>query len=177
MRRLSPSEFRLLIAFTAAVLGVAAYLAIDRGLSIKADLENKLRTALTERQLSEQLLAEGPMWQQRGQWLQERLPRFASSSIAAPRMQVDAKAAAERHRISLKSQNFIPKSELPQNPAADTVGLTMELTGQLQNLVAFLHEMQQPGRFIDIRQLTLRPEGDSGAIHCELDLIQYFREG
>jgi hypothetical protein len=139
-------------------------------------LENKLQTARNERQLSEQLLAEGPMWEQRGQWLRDRLPRFASSSVAAPRMQVDAKAAAERHGISLKSQNFIPKSEIPENPAADAVGLTMELTGQLQNVVAFLHELQQPGRFIDIRQLTLRPEGEGSAIYCELDLIQYFRE-
>lgn len=177
MPRLSQSETRLLISFAAAIGLVAGVLLLQSGLHARSDLERRLKAALDQRAVNEALLSEAPMWETRRTWLQQQLPRYATATAASPAMQEAVKTTTERHGMTLKSQSFIPKSEIPENPAASAVGLRLELTGQLANVVAFLHDLQQPGRFIEIRELTLKPEGETGSLICTLALLQYFREG
>jgi hypothetical protein len=177
MPRLSPSEQRLLVIFLTVIGLVAGILLFGMGMKAKENLTQKLRLARTERSASESLLGEETMWKERGRWLDERLPRYASRNAASPRMQEAAKAAAERHGIKVVSQKFITESDLPENPAASVVGFSLDFSGQLPQVVSFLHELQQPGRFIEVRMLNMRPDGDTGNLICTLELLQYFREG
>ncbi len=178
MPRLKPSEARLAAALGFLLFAGALALLVRAGLEARARAIAELDLAREQRAISEELLAQAPMWRERSQWLTDALPRFPSRTEASPATQRTVKSAAEQHGLQVTAQSFLDTGEA-RTAAAEEAGVAMTLRGSVEQTVRFLHEIQQPGRFIDVRRLSLKPdeaEGADGMVICMLELVQYFRE-
>ena len=49
----------------------------------------------------------------------------------------------------------------------DSAGLKIEISGNEESVVKWVHSLQQPNKFIGVSGLKIEPDADSGLLRCE----------
>lgn len=174
MRPLTHNEKMLSLAVGTCVFLIANMLGI-RWLageirSWRADIE-QLETQIAA---SEQVMEEAPYWNARQEWIASHpLPVFDESQSTAVFLQdIDS---------GLRQQNLKVDSKVPM--AAElfgslaTIDVELKVEGRLEDIVRWLHAVQQPGQYHLVRRFKLNQAGNKNTMQMEIRLGRVFRTG
>ncbi len=172
MRSLTSKEKKLL----AWLLGTLFLLLNVVGLRVFLDRQRALKKDIAT--LQEQLaannavLAEQPVYEERGEWLDRNQPADDISTT-----EDDAKfyefveSSAKRSGLE-----YTRKAGGPLPPTGDYVEVfdSSQVKGTLESVVKWLSELQQPKAFRAIKQLTIK-SGEPPQLVCDVEVARWYR--
>jgi len=119
------------------------------------------RAALTAKIVSEkrqlhslqELLSEGPLWEQREKWIQAKQPKLENPDQAGVQLLNHVQDLAKRHQVLPENVTLhTPEAR----PACISVGLELETKSPWAELISFLEELQTPEQFIALESASVK---------------------
>ncbi len=165
---------RILLGVLGAVVAVGFHVFVTEQLSARAErLRDELHRLELTRIEAETLLEEQEEWLGREAWLNARLPTFSSDEVAAQELLAAARSA-EAFSLKVDAMELL---EISATPPLVEAGIRIKMHGSLQNVCEWLHDVQQPDQFREIRHFALSPgtEASADSMTCELTLIRTYR--
>lgn len=155
----------LLILLAAAIGGKSL-------LERQAFVENELFRLRSESLELRSWLADREAILSRQSWLAEHLPPLVDSRKEG----LDFLESVEKRAHEIELQ-IMAKSILDPEKAPDWTAIPLRIStqGEFRKLVLLLYEIQQPGEFVMVREINVKPVGDSHDIITELELLKVFR--
>lgn len=173
MRKLSASELRLSAALGAALLiALLAFVGkwyLTRVAALKADIVQLEAT----RSEYVQLIEEKPFWVQRGEWMAAHPAEVYEGTASDSRFAEEIQRTVTGSGLIIESQDL--HEAVRQGSLAKSV---IELTarGSLEQLVRWLHAVQQPGRYVAVEALNLKKAGGDKEMSMRVRLAKIQRE-
>ena len=173
MRRLSPSESRLLMAFSAAVFIAVNLFAVR--------FWTRTRTALAgERHTLEAQVSEDKSWivlaadfETQRQWVTANPPPAMTSDQASTALIRHVRESAESQKLTITEEALVPTEGTTAFRSAD---LQLKLSGAFPDIVRFLFELQKTGTWRAVRKLSMKSDTTPPNALVELQIRQYFAE-
>ncbi|MEM8955855.1 MAG: hypothetical protein AAGD22_16995 [Verrucomicrobiota bacterium] len=164
MAQLKRSERILLTVF-----GVALFLVVNFFLYLKAS--SFLESAQGEYDAvellkleSDSLMAEKSLWDERAAWLNQNQPYFENGNVAETALLGALNQLAAENSLTVDDQDIGDRNVTPHYEQVEVV---FNLTGSLENILRWLHAVQQPGRFRAVTFCELKPEkSDASIVKC-----------
>lgn len=155
MRKLQPREIRLaVITASVVLLAVSVQMVATQTRSLR-ELSRKELSAQVERRQQQQLLAQKPGLIEQLTAIRGRLPRHPEGEDLKSELARQVQALANQSGLRLTGQTPEPESYLEDlNLYQASVRCTW--SGSSENLITFLHELNELGAVADIRDLRLR---------------------
>lgn len=173
MKLFTNQRERILAAALIGVVAIALHVVLADSMSrrgkVLKDEKRKLELALLE---ADTLLEEKEEWLAKRSWIYFRQPSFVSDEEAEKEMLRLADSATTR------SLEITGRELLEMTRKADTVeaGLRLQLSGEMEDLLTWLHQIQNPREFREVREFSLTPQGPgSSAVNCSLTMIRHYR--
>jgi hypothetical protein len=176
MRRLAPSEKRLLLLLCGAL-----FLAVNL-LGLRAFLQARtgLRKAITATRAE---IAESRGWIERGEILRPAVAWLDSHPM--PRLEPDAASAellktereeAEKAGLKVAEENLLPPQTSPQtSPQESSVALAVKLSGSFASLVKMLFALQTPSAWRTIDKISIKSDAQPPNVLVEMELRRQFQ--
>ena len=172
MNRLTPRERFLL----AAVIGVLFVLGngmllkwlSNRNAGLKADLAAKG----VEVKSMKALLAGSDQWAARDAWLTAVQPKLTNPQQAGVQLFDQVKEAARAYDVTLDNPVL---GGVEAAPSCRSVSVQVSTKSSWENLVKFLHAMQQPDQFIVFETATLQIDpGNATRMACQFKIAKWY---
>ena len=169
---MNPREKRLLIAtVVVAVLGLNYLVAmrlVSKNRRVKEDA-HRIEMAVVE---AESLLEQRDDWLQKSTWLDESQPLF--STVEAVETEILSSAdTAQDHDLEILQKRFEPIENVGQSTRGS---VSIKVRGEIKDVLAWLHHIQQPGQWQSVRKIRLEPgRDDISQLDCELTLDRWYR--
>lgn len=171
LRRLTKSEKRLLTIFGLALFAMANFY----GVSYLLDTEGALTQQLSELQATEKTsqiwLREKQFWLARKQWIDRQQPRVASGQVPQSELLQALTASAQANQLVIQEQSF---AELKNTANYQSVAVKLKLSGNLENVVKWLADLQQPEKFQAVTNLSLKSEEQPPKVNLELEVARWY---
>jgi hypothetical protein len=171
LRRLTKSEKRLLILFGLAVFVMANFY----GLSYLLDRESEVTRQLSELEANAKTnqiwLREKQFWLARKQWIERQQPRVRAGQVPQSELLQAMTASAQANQLVIQEQSF---AELKSTPSYQSVAVKLKLSGNLENVVKWLAEIQQPEKFQAVTNFSLKSEEQPPKVSLELEVARWY---
>ncbi len=170
MRQLNKSE-----QFLATFLGLAIFIvgnmaAISHMLALGRTLNTK-RSALNEQKLvADAWLAQSTLWGAREQWLQAARPAFTKEITPATLVR-QMQDLSKANGVKILDQNLLESADVT---GCHTFSIHLRLSGQLEQMVAWLHDLQTPSSFVECTAFVCHQGVDSAEMEWEITLTRYY---
>ncbi len=173
MREPTKSERTLMLllgGIFVALLLLFAWQALQKKLQEHRKEEAELRKQLADMQ---PWIGQEPLWVERRTWLQENPPEqwHRETSEADLVQQLQTSLAAQG--LDILNQRLIGAQDLA---GFREIAVQITLRGTTEKIVRWLHEVQQPGEFVAIRQFNLRADADKANLRAEVFLVRHYQE-
>jgi len=172
MRAPTKSEKFLLGIFGAMVLGFLGLVVwgwLQRSLAHQRSQEIVLREQTTE---LHRWQGEKETWESRGRWLAGNPPPPWQREDSEAAFVQDLQRSVAASGLEILSQRLAGSASLP---GFEEVTVQLTVRASTEELVRWLHGLQQPGRFLAVRQLNVRADGDKENLRAELQLTQFYQ--
>lgn len=120
------------------------------------------------------LLSSSETWDARAKWIDRKIPRFDSRNVAANYLlrNLGHEVADRGLRLTAHEIKQLDKFVALDDQSYDraTVGITIK--GEEKDIVALILELQTPGKFTGVDQMSL--ELDTYGLICHLQVSQWF---
>lgn len=117
-------------------------------------------------------LAEKPLWEARETWFQEKRPVLAAEDRAGVELLEEVSQLARNKSVQLVSQSLGVAAYQTEHTS---VAVQLETTSTWQALIAFLHEMQKPGKFLVFETANFkRDDKDETQMRCSFKIARWF---
>ena len=171
MKKISPSEVRLLLIFLGAVLVMGNVLLLRYGLNVSAENRKELETLREQLASYVKLKERSGYWAVRNAWRKENpLPTLDVSKSDS--------AFVEQVQQSLTSAGLRIEEQQLKDPVRKdgfvAIVLVLKVTGGLENHVRWMAEVQKPGRHLQIANFTLKAANEGSTMVATMELSQYF---
>ncbi len=168
----SRREIVLLGAFVLVVL-VAFHTILADSLSKRGErLEKQLHQLELAQIEAETLLEEKEVWLAKRAWIFHRQPEFVTDEDAEKELLRLADSAAARS-LQVTSRELL---EIQRRPDLVEAGIRLQLSGPMEDLITWLHQIQNPREFREIREFVLTPiPNDPNEVHCRLTVYRLYR--
>lgn len=128
----------------------------------------------TEVAAAKQVMLEEPYWHARQAWMENHpLPRYDEEQSLANFL--------EEMRAGLKQRNLKIESQQPMAPevlgSLATVDVALKVEGRLEDIVRWLHAVQQPGEYLLVRKFKLNQASGKNTMELDITLGRVFRTG
>ncbi len=135
----------------------------------------------------QELLGERGAWEQRHEWMEQTAPSYASRQEASAKLLELVEARAAAGGLTLEGKTFVQADAgagkaLPSGnaveaaaPVFQSVAVRVGATGSEQEVLKWIHSLQQPGEFVGVTDLTLTPEPEASALKSEVEVTLYYR--
>jgi hypothetical protein len=168
---LTKSEKRLLIIFGLAVFVMANFY----GLSYLLDTESEVTRQLSELEANAKTnqiwLREKQFWLTRKQWIERQQPRVSAGQVPQSELLQAMTASAQANQLVIQEQSF---AELKNTPNYQSVAVKLKLSGNLENVVKWLAEIQQPEKFQAVTNFSLKSEEQPPKVSLELEVARWY---
>jgi hypothetical protein len=171
LRKLTKSEKRLLTLFGFALFVTANFY----GISYLLDTENELNQHVDELKATAKTnqiwLKEKQFWLMRKQWIDRQQPRVGSGQVPQSELLQSVIASAQANQLVIQEQSF---AESKNTPNYQSVGVKLKLSGNLENVVKWLAELQQPEKFQAVTNFSLKSEEQPPKVSLELEVARWY---
>ena len=121
-----------------------------------------------------QVVQEAPYWHARQDWMNAHpLPAYDENQSLATLMQ-DLPAGIKRHNLKIEGQQPVGTEV---NGSLAVVEIDFKLEGRLEDIVRWLHSIQQPGQYFIVRNFVLKQTQGRNTMNLDIRLGRVFRTG
>jgi hypothetical protein len=162
----------LLVVFGLMVLGFLCIVAwgwVQRSLAQHRSQEIVLREQIEELRRWQ---GERSLWETRGRWLAENPPPVWKKEDSEASFVQDLQRSVASSGIEILSQRL---EESMTFPGFEEVTVQLTIRSSTEELVRWLHDIQQPGEFLAVGQLNIRVDGDKESLRAEVRLTRFYR--
>lgn len=172
MNRLTSRERFLLALFLGALFLVGNWMLLAGAFQRHARLRADLAAKRSELHSMEKLLSESGSWAEREAWMEAHLPKLENPEQGGVQLLDLVKTAARDHEVALESPEL---GGVESQSVCRSVSVQLAARCSWENLVRFLHAMQQPGRFIVFENVSLQADpANSGRVLCRFKISQWY---
>jgi hypothetical protein len=171
LRKLTKSERRLLIMFGLAVFVMANFYGISYLLDTESELNQRLGELEGTAKTNQIWLREKQFWLTRKQWIEHQQPRVNASEVPQSELLQAMTASAQANQLVIQEQSF---AESRNTPNYQSVAVRLKLSGNLENVVKWLAELQQPEKFQAVTSFTLKSEEQPPKVNLELEVARWY---
>jgi|GEM_PF-1290516 len=171
---LSPRERILGAAFAAVLLAIGAWFlwdALELRHAAAVRRQAELRAQISDAQ---GWLEKKALWEARAQWLAEGMKPALSANDASSQFLDQVQKSAAQQSLQISQQGL-----MDPEASAELLGVGAKLVfrGSLKDTARWLAERQQPGEFVELPLLELRPLPEAGQVECTAQLRRWFLQG
>lgn len=164
LQNLSPNERRLLM-----ILGMIAFAVINLFLwsylfQQQRNVSTKLAMLEREIQAANHWLQDEPLYQERVKWVNQKQPTLPNTGEASSQLLKIAQDSAAKYNLSI-SRNTLGDPEF--TPHYTEVTISMNVEGNMQDLVKWFAAIQEHGSFRFFKRLALKEKKDSENLTAE----------
>jgi len=171
MSQLNPREKQLLTALFGAIFLAANLFLLLYLKKTRQSLNAELSDLAAQSTVADAWLAEGKLWQERRNWLEKVQPRFPSAEDAQTALQQRLQDAASALGLEVSKQLIDPvESEAFYRQAA----IRLQITGEMEKVVRWLVELQQPAKFQSVTDFSLRSGKEAPTVICDLRVALWY---
>lgn len=152
MARLSKKELRLLIAFLATIFVAGNVLSLKGYLSALKGARSRIAAYTSQREGIDALLADRQYWEERQRWIEEHQPEIKDAGAAQGALIESLQKSARERGITILEQTILEPAVKPQY---HEVFVRLKLKAPMNEMIAWLAEIQAPERFTVINQFAL----------------------
>ena len=171
LRRLTKSERRLLIIFGLALFVMANFYVISYLLDTESELTQQLSEVTATAKTDQIWLREKQFWLARKRWIDRQQPRVGSGQVPQSELLQALTASAQANQLAIQEQSF---AELKNTANYQSVAVKLRLSGNLENVVKWLAELQQPEKFQAVTNLSLKSEEQPPKVNLELEVARWY---
>lgn len=158
------------MVFLVVIIGIGAWflwdaLAVQYRAILKRQAGTKIQIEDARRWISQKEL-----WDQRSAWMTAELKPAGSPNEAGAKFLEQLRKAAESHKLTIGQQGLL---EAAVEKEFVIVGAKLVFQGGLKEAAQFLAEIQQPGDFVEVNLLELRPLKEAGQVECMVQLKKW----
>ena len=169
MRQFNPNEQRLIALVSLVFLVVANVMLLSLLFKKQKVARSTVAQAKLEKKDTQLWLKEKTLWETRQQWLNKNQPQATGQEDT--KLLTEIVGSARKSSLEIQEQQLI--GILP-SPYYKEATVRLKVTGTLQNLVAWLVDLQQPTNFQTITSFNLRSDADTTKVRCELQLSRRY---
>jgi hypothetical protein len=171
LRRLTKNERRLLTLFGLAIFVMANFYGISYLLDTESELTQQLDELKATAKTNQIWLKEKQFWLTRKQWIEHQQPRVGSGQVPQSELLQSVIASAQANQLVIQEQSF---AESKNTPNYQAVGVKLKLSGNLENVVKWLAELQQPEKFQAVTNFSLKSEEQPPKVSLELEVARWY---
>jgi hypothetical protein len=172
MRALTFKEKKLLAVLLGAIFLLVNVVGLQAFLQRQRDLQKSIAQLESQLVLNRAVLAEKPLWEERAAWLDQHQPEDDTSTTEDDSKFYDfVEKSAQQSGLQFTRKSV--GSQLVGGLYAE-VSDTSQVKGNMESLVKWLHELQQPKAFRAIKQISIK-SGEPPEVVCEIELARWFR--
>jgi hypothetical protein len=145
------------------------------GISDLLDTESALTQQMSELEgtakTNQTWLREKQFWLARKQWIDRQQPRVGAGQVPQSELLQTLTASAQANQLVIQEQSF---AELKNTANYQSVAVKLKLSGNLQNVIKWLAELQQPEKFQAITNFSLKSEEQPPKVNLELEVARWY---
>ncbi len=173
MRKLSQSEFRLLIFFSAAVFLAANLLAAKLWMTSRAGLLREITTLKNQVAEDRSWIAAASDFDSAKEWIAGNPPPALASDQASTLLLRTVREAAEAQGLVVTEEALLPSEGTLAYPSTT---LQLKLSGSFSSIVHFLYALQKPGAWRAVNKMSIKSDATPPNALVEMQIRQYFTE-
>lgn len=170
MRKLSPSETRLLVIFGCVVALIANLFVVRWYVGARNAALARLSDLRSMGVEYRSVVAERPVWEARQRWMEENPPQAYAGWQTESAFAEEIQKSLQKEGIAIDSQSLRESRH-----EGDLVRMELELSlkADLEHIVRWLYTIQQPGRYIVIEEMNLKclDKGDTMIVRLRVTKI------
>lgn len=167
-------EKRLMIGLLVVLLGGVAYLGFDQLNAWKRRLDADVRKLDVARAEAEDMLSQEGLWKERAAWLTKTEPSFGNRKDAELALLNLIQESAGKHSVKIVKNQPSEPVDLGDMIAASMI---VDCQADLEKVLEWLHELQQPSAFLSIPTLRLLPDQeDTSKVLISINVQKWFRK-
>lgn len=171
MRQTTNRERRLAILFTLAVFLLVNLMLLVFLKRQRAQLETTLATLQSQQTQADLLLNDRAFWDARSAWMEENKPRYTLSGEAQTDLIEMLQSTPREHGLDVTP----PVPDEPRSMGTfEEVSATVKVTGNIRSVIAWLAQVQQPGKFYSISNFSLQSDKEPPKVICEVRVAKWF---
>jgi hypothetical protein len=171
---MTPREQRLALGFVILLLGGGAWIGYEQLMRWKARLDAKAVEIEVMKSESAELLAQQGVWDQRSGWLAEKQTAYKNRADADNSLLGIVTETAGRHGVTIKRNQPADPIERPGMVASTMI---VEAGGEMEKVMRWLHDLQQPAAFISVPALRLIPNAeDTAKVDISVSVHRWFKK-
>jgi len=159
------------MVFIVILLGIGVWFLWDALAVQHAAVLKRQKTVQAQITEARRWIGEKELWEKREAWLLTELKPAGSPNEASPRFLEQLQKSAAARKLVIGQQGLL-------DPSAEKdllgVGAKVVFQGPLKEVAQWLAETQQPGEFVEVTLLELRPLKDAGQVECTAHLRKWF---
>jgi hypothetical protein len=171
LRKLTKSERRLLVIFGLAVFLTANFYGVSYLLDTQGALSQQLNELTGTAKTNQIWLREKQFWLTRKQWIEHQQPRVSAGQVPQSELLQAVTASAQANQLVIQEQSF---AESKNTPNYQSVSIKLKLSGNLENVVKWLADLQQPEKFQAIVSFSLKSEEQPPKVNLELEVARWY---
>jgi hypothetical protein len=160
----------------AMLIAVLAILAIGLGgrfvMNFRRDLETKIVLAEGAHLEAEGWIGEEAFWRQRGAWLESKQPVMREPRQDSLELLQNIETSARAHGVEVTARMI---KEVVHTSQYSGTPIRVDVAGEFAGLVAWLHELQRPGNFLLIHELTIKASNKPSIVDCSVEVMRCYR--
>ena len=172
MRQINKSEKFLITLLSLVVFSMGNLVAFVH-LTAWGRALNLKRTALNQQKLvADAWLGQSALWKAREKWLEATRPLLTPEITPATQVH-HLKELSSAHGVRILDQSLMEGAPLP---GCHTFAIRLRLSGQLEQMVAWLHALQTPSSFVECSAFVCHAGTDAHEMDWEITLSRYYGE-
>lgn len=171
MRRLTARERVLLTGLGLAVFGAANLFGLRALLGERAALVRQVDQLRLEQRADAGLLQDQSLWQQRGEWLDKKQPRFQEPGKENASFLEYLQSSLRSKGLAIADQRL---NDSVAGPGGQGASVDLEIHGSLQSFIEWLAVLQNPENFRTVPRLTLKSDSEPPKVVCSLTVVQWY---
>jgi len=174
MRKWNANERRLVLILGSIFFVILNLILVKWFLGQTQQIKSRIATLESSARDYESIMAERPHWEARQAWM-HAMPMDAYTGAETDSRFAEAmQQSLTQHGLAIESQQ-LHESELRNEVVVVTLDLTVK--GQLEQIVRWMQQMQQPGKYFAIPSIILKRSDESSNMSVRMSVSRFFRRG
>ena len=171
MPKWTKGEKRLSIILGSALFLMGTFYLVSYLLDIENGLALKIQGLQANANTDQVWLREKQFWLDRKKWIDQKQPRVAAGAVPQSELLQSLTTSAKDHKLAIQEQSFADAKSTANYQA---VAVRLKLTGNLEDVVRWLVDVQQPEKFQAVTNFSLKSQEKPPAVDLELEVARWY---
>lgn len=174
MRALTSKEKRLLWGLLAALFILVNFVGLRAFLARHSALKKDITVLKMQAAEDKNILAERALWEKRAAWLEANQPEDDLSTKEDSKKFYDFVTSSAAKQGLQFTQKESGESMIGEGGSIAEVFYKAQVKGKMEQLVKWLHELQDPKQFRAIKQIAIK-SGEPPEMICDIVVARWYR--